>query len=76
LFREPELLQKLSNDIDINESSCDQLERRLITQLFNSELDTYQKILIKELILEMGDITDRTNRVSRQINIISIKRRV
>jgi len=76
LFREPELLQKLSIAIDINESACDQLERRLITQLFNSELDTYQKILIKELILEMGDITDRTNRISRRINIMSIKRRV
>ena len=76
LFEELKKLQKLTIAIDQNESKCDQIERRLISRLFNSDLDTYQKILIKELILEMGDITDRTNRVSRQINIISIKRRV
>jgi predicted phosphate transport protein (TIGR00153 family) len=76
LFEELKKLQKLTIAIDQNESRCDQIERGLISRLFNSDLDTYQKILIKELILEMGDITDRTNRVSRQINIISIKRRV
>ncbi len=76
LFKEPEKLKGLSVSIDRKESTCDQIERRIISRLFDSDLEPIKKILLKELILEIGDLTDYADRVSRRINIIGIKRRV
>ena len=76
LFKKTEGIRALLNTIDINESHCDHIERRIITKIFESDMDSLQKIQIKDLIVEMGNISDEADRVSRRINIISMKRRV
>ena len=35
-----------------------------------------QKILLRDLILKLGDISDQTQRVANELHIMSIKRRV
>jgi len=47
-----------------------------MTRLFESEIDPFQKLQIKELIENVGNIADQADRVSKRINIINIKRRV
>jgi uncharacterized protein Yka (UPF0111/DUF47 family) len=64
------------NKIDQYESHCDHIEKNLIQQIFNSKIDPYIKIQLKELILHVGDISDQADRVSKLINILSLKRRV
>ena len=64
------------NIIDTNESHCDHIERRIIAKIFQSDIDPFLKLQTKELVLKMGDISDQTDRVSKIINIISMKRRV
>ena len=63
--------------IDLKESECDAIERRLIRTIFRSEdIVALQKILLRDLILKLGDISDQAQRVSNEIHIMSIKRRV
>lgn len=76
LFSRGEGVRTLVSTIDHNESHCDHIERRIIDHLFSSELEPFQKILIKEWIVTLGDITDQVDRVSKRANIISMKRTV
>jgi predicted phosphate transport protein (TIGR00153 family) len=76
LFKKTEDIRALSNTIDLNESHCDHLERRLITKIFRSGMDPFIKLQLKELILQVGEISDQADRVARRVNIIYMKRRV
>ena len=76
LFKKTEGIRSLMTTIDTNESHCDHFERRIITKIFASDLDPFEKLQIKDLIVKMGDISDQADRISKQINIISLKRRV
>jgi predicted phosphate transport protein (TIGR00153 family) len=76
LFKKDEELGSLLTTIDHNESHCDHIERRIITKVFDSDIDPFQKLQLKEMIIHMGEISDQADRVSKRINIISMKRRV
>ena len=76
LFKRDEEIRALVSTIDHNESHCDHIERRIISKIFDSDLDPFQKLQLKELIVNMGDIADQTDRVSKRVNIISMKRSV
>ncbi|MBC8199260.1 MAG: DUF47 family protein [Desulfobacteraceae bacterium] len=69
-------IRSILSTIDTNESHCDHIERRIITKIFDSDLDPFIKLQLKELIVTMGEISDQADRVSKQINIINMKRRV
>jgi predicted phosphate transport protein (TIGR00153 family) len=70
--RIPELL----GVIDEKESQCDTIERQIIITLFESDIDPFLKIQLKELVVFLGEISDQADRVSKRINIISLKRRI
>jgi predicted phosphate transport protein (TIGR00153 family) len=76
LFKRSEGEMALVSTIDQNESHCDNIERRIITKIFDSDLDPFQKLQLKEFIISMGDISDQADRVSKRVNIINMKRRV
>ncbi len=67
-------IRSLMNIIDTNESHCDHIERRIIEKIFKSDIDPFLKLQLKELVIKMGDISDQTDRVSKVINILSMKR--
>jgi predicted phosphate transport protein (TIGR00153 family) len=68
--------RSLMSTIDTNESHCDHIERRIISRLFQSDLDPFLKLQFKELVVNMGDISDQADRVSKLVNILTLKRRV
>lgn len=76
LFKKSGRIRELVNTIDTNESHCDHFERTLITKLFDSDVDPFLKLQLKDLIVEIGEIADQADQVSKRINIISMKRRV
>jgi predicted phosphate transport protein (TIGR00153 family) len=76
LFRKSEDIRSLVSTIDNNESYCDHIERGIITKIFDSDIDPFLKIQLKEMIIQIGEISDQADRVSRRIYIVSIKRRV
>lgn len=76
LFRRKGRIKQLLEVIDQKESQCDRIERRLISAIFDSELDGFQKLQLKELVIYLGDISDHVDTLSKQINIMHLKRRV
>jgi predicted phosphate transport protein (TIGR00153 family) len=76
VFRKSKDIRSLVSTIDNKESHCDHIERRIITKIFGSDLDPFQKLQLKEMVIQVGEISDHADRVSRRIYIISIKRRV
>jgi len=76
LFRKSGDIRSLVATIDNNESHCDHIERRIITIIFDSDLDPFVKLQLKDMVIQLGEISDQTDRVSRRIHIISTKRRV
>lgn len=58
------------------ESLGDQVEKRMIVRIFESDWDPLQKILLRDLTQRMGDIADSAVQVCRQVNLIVTKRRV
>jgi hypothetical protein len=76
LFKGSDDVRDLIKGIDEKESHVDHIERRLLRQIFDSEIDGCTKLLIKEYIIQLGEITDLIEKVSRRVYILSVKRRV
>ncbi|MBU2499343.1 MAG: DUF47 family protein [Proteobacteria bacterium] len=76
LFKRGKGIRALVATIDQNESKCDHIQRRIITSVFDSDLDPFQKLQLKDMISCMGEISDQADRVSKRVNIITMKRRV
>ncbi len=55
------------------EGESDVIERRLIKSIFDSPGDKADKILLKELVLEIGAISDRAENASDRLRIVAIK---
>jgi predicted phosphate transport protein (TIGR00153 family) len=76
MLHKKEGVRALMTTIDQNESHCDHIERRIITQIFSSDIDPFQKLQLKDIINDMGEISDQVDRVSKRVNIMTMKRRV
>ena len=69
-------IHRLADGIDDKESECDHAERDIIARIFAMDIDTAEKALLKELIIELGTLTDRAENVSDRLTLLSVKRRV
>ena len=76
MIKKKEGVRTLLSTIDQNESHCDHIERRMIDKLFDSELEPFLKMQLKELVIVLGEISDQADRVSKRVNIMAMKRRV
>jgi uncharacterized protein Yka (UPF0111/DUF47 family) len=45
-------------------------------KLFESDLEPFLKMQLKELVIVLGEISDQVDRVSKRVNIMAMKRRV
>jgi uncharacterized protein Yka (UPF0111/DUF47 family) len=75
-FNKTEDIKALVSTIDSHESRCDHMEREIVSKIFDAEMDPFEKMQLKELVGQMGEIADQADRVSRSVYIINIKRRV
>lgn len=76
LFKNSGGIRALLGNIETNESHCDNIERRIIANIFDSDIDPFRKLQLKDLIEKTGNISDTAEGVSKLINILSLKRRV
>ncbi|MFH0812525.1 MAG: DUF47 family protein [Pseudomonadota bacterium] len=76
LFNKSGSIRALISRIDQNESHCDHIEHHLVAKVFDSDIDPFQKLQLKEMVLYMGEISDQADRVSKRVNIVSLKRLV
>ena len=75
LFYERDI-QKGIDKIDRWESKSDIIERELIKEIFDSAMDKADKILLKEIVINIGDISDYAESTSDRLRIAIIKRRM
>ncbi|MFP4363947.1 MAG: TIGR00153 family protein [Spirochaetia bacterium] len=65
------------NRIDALESECDLIERKLIRDIFSSKvIKKMDKILIRDIVMEIGDIPDQIQGAADKVSIAIIKRRL
>ncbi len=76
IFLKGERVKELTDHIDSNESTSDKIERTLIRRLFTSDMDLGEKLLVKDVILQTGKITDDAESIADRITIFNIKRQV
>lgn len=76
VFADVEKVMDAVGQVDQKESESDRIERNLIKSIFDAPGDKAEKILLKELILEIGAISDRAENAADRVRIIAIKRRV
>ena len=76
MIKKKEGVRLLVSTIDQNESHCDHIERRMIIKLFESDLDPFMKLQLKEMVIALGEISDQADRVSKRVNILTMKRQV
>jgi len=69
-------IHKLADEIDVKETECDHTEQDTIERIFTMDIDKADKILLKEFIIELGNLTDRAEDVSDRLTLLSVKRRV
>ena len=69
-------MKEYSRLIDNNESIGDRLERKMITTIFEANIDTGEKLLQKEFVLQIGAICDLCERLKDKLVITSIKRSI
>jgi hypothetical protein len=62
--------------IDELESEADHIDAELIEKLFSSDLDGYEKILLRDLIKHIAHVSDRAENVGDRIRIIVAKRSI
>ena len=75
-IKKKEGVRTLMSTIDQNESHCDHIERRIITKIFETDVEPFLKLQLKEIVIVLGEISDQADRVSKRINIMKMKRRV
>ena len=71
-------IEKAVPTIDLvgeKESESDRIERMLIKDLFSAPGDKADKILLKEAILEIGAISDRSENAADRVRIVAVKRK-
>ncbi len=56
------------------ESESDRIEQGLIKSVFDAPGDKADKILLKEVILEIGAISDRAENAADRVRIVAVKR--
>lgn len=69
-------IHKLADEIGVKETQCDHAEQDTIERIFTMDIDKAEKILLKEFIIELGNLTDRAEDVSDRLTLLSVKRRV
>ena len=76
LFHNLKAVREKVQEVDKRESSSDRMERDLIRKIFAANYDIGKKILLKDLVIEIGNISDTSEAVTDRLNIVAAKRMV
>jgi len=69
-------VRDLTDLVDAVESDSDHIERDLIRDIFNSKMDKADKVLLKEIVINTGDISDRAETVKDRLILAIVKRKI
>lgn len=76
LFSDIEQVLPIVDLVGEKESESDRIERGLIKSVFDDPGEKAEKILLKELILEIGAISDKAENAADRLRIIAVKQQI
>jgi len=74
LFSDQDEIRSLAVEVSAKEAESDHLERELIKEIFASEMDKADKILLRDLAIRIGEISDRAENAMDRLAIVAAKR--
>ena len=74
LFSNAKGIPELAVQVSGMEAESDQLERSLIRDIFGSDLQKADKILLRDLAIRIGEISDRAENAMDRLAIVAAKR--
>ncbi|OGV49219.1 MAG: hypothetical protein A2017_06035 [Lentisphaerae bacterium GWF2_44_16] len=75
-FGKRDMVKAFNAMVDKNENLGDDLERKMISNIFSSDLNTGDKILQKEIVVNLGEICDLCKTTLDHLMICSVKRQL
>lgn len=74
LFTDFKSVMEVLGHIDALESEVDKVQSEAIIKIFKSDLDPYQKILLRDLINSVSEVTNHAEKVGDYMRIMIVKR--
>jgi predicted phosphate transport protein (TIGR00153 family) len=62
--------------VDELESEADHIEEAIIKQIFKSDIDGFEKIMLRDTVKQISTVSDRAEKAGDRIRIIVAKRRI
>jgi predicted phosphate transport protein (TIGR00153 family) len=62
--------------VDELESEADHIEESIIKQIFKSDIDGFEKIMLRDTVKQISTVSDRAEKAGDRIRIIVAKRRI
>lgn len=76
LMGDPKAVLEATKEVDTKESESDSIEREIIYEIFGRNISTGDKLMLKEVVLLIGVISDRAQKVADRIALVAIKRQI
>ena len=76
LLKDFSLILEQVQKVNVKEAEVDQKEEDLTRRIFSSNLELAQKILLKQLVAKICDISDRAEDAADRLEVLAIKGRI
>lgn len=76
LFDNPQMTLMAAGKVDNQESASDGKEKQLVCDIFDSDIEKADKILLKSIVDQIGAISDRAESAADRLGLTAIKRRI
>ena len=76
LFKDFSLTLEQVQKVNVKEAEVDQKEEELTRRIFSSDLELARKLLLRQLIVKICDISDRAEDASDRLEVLAIKGRI
>jgi predicted phosphate transport protein (TIGR00153 family) len=76
LLHNPRVTLHAVKEVDAKESESDRLEREILKRSYSADIEGYHKRELKELVRQIGRISDLAEHTADRIGIIALKRQI
>lgn len=76
LFKDFSLTLEQVQKVNVKEAEVDQKEEELTRRIFSADLELARKILLRQLVAKICDISDRAEDASDRLEVLAIKGRI
>ena len=76
LFKDFSLILEQVRKVNVKEAEVDQKEEELTRRIFSADLELAQKLLLRQLVAKICDISDRAEDAADRLEILAIKGRI